>query len=194
MPKLRAGVAMRDAADWAEAALDAIAEGGLRSLAIPELAQKLGVTKGSFYWHFAGLDALIETALARWEADVRQALDATAKMADPRQRLITGLRESLRARRSHSLFITLASSDDPRVVAVLRRVSSRRLAFLVDAYRDLGLEGKELRAHALLALTAYLGVLHLHRQGFPGLRTPKEIDAYVAHAAVHLIPAVRKRR
>lgn len=195
MQKLRLGVVMRTADDWAEAALDVIAEGGLRSLAIPDLAQRLGVTKGSFYWHFPGLDALVDAALARWEAQDRTALDTTAaETKDPRERLISGFKESLPASRSHSLFITLASSGDPRVIAVLRRVSNRRLAFLVDAYRELGFEGEELRARALLAYTAYLGVLHLHRQSFPGLRSPKEIDAYLEHSAAALIPSKRKRR
>ena len=43
MSKLRAGVAMHTADDWAEAALDVIAEGGLRALAIPDLAKTLGL-------------------------------------------------------------------------------------------------------------------------------------------------------
>ena len=41
------------AADWAEAALQLIAEKGLGALTVSALAARLGVTKGSFYWHFA---------------------------------------------------------------------------------------------------------------------------------------------
>ncbi|MGH3388225.1 MAG: TetR family transcriptional regulator, partial [Actinomadura sp.] len=37
-------------ADWANAALEAIAEGGLAAVAIEPLATRLGTTKGSFYW------------------------------------------------------------------------------------------------------------------------------------------------
>ncbi|HWW60689.1 MAG TPA: helix-turn-helix domain-containing protein, partial [Thermoanaerobaculia bacterium] len=130
MQKLRLGVLMRTADDWAEAALDVIAAEGLRSLAIPDLAQRLGVTKGSFYWHFASLDALVEAALARWEAQDREALDRTAETKDARARMVQGLTESMNATRSHSLFITLASSSDPRVKAVLRRVSARRMRWI----------------------------------------------------------------
>src|SRR3954463_9386070 len=53
--------------DWATAALDAIAEGGLSAVAVEPLAARLGTTKGSFYWHFANREALLEAALTRWE-------------------------------------------------------------------------------------------------------------------------------
>ena len=51
-------------ADWEGAALDSLAEHGLAGLAVEPLARQLGVTKGSFYWHFADREAL----LARCEA------------------------------------------------------------------------------------------------------------------------------
>ena len=44
--------------DWAEAALSAIAARGIEGVAIEPLARELGVTKGSFYWHFANRNAL----------------------------------------------------------------------------------------------------------------------------------------
>src|SRR3954453_2205160 len=54
-------------ADWAQAALDALAQGGLAAVAVEPLAKALGTTKGSFYWHFADRNGLIAAALARWE-------------------------------------------------------------------------------------------------------------------------------
>ena len=38
--------------DWASEALEQIAEQGVASVAVELLARRLGVTKGSFYWHF----------------------------------------------------------------------------------------------------------------------------------------------
>src|SRR3546814_7480606 len=55
------------AEDWAQAALDLIAEHGVAAVAVEPLARRLGVTKGSFYWHFQSRDALLQAALARWE-------------------------------------------------------------------------------------------------------------------------------
>ena len=55
------------AEDWALAALDVIAEQGLAAVAVEPLARRLGVTKGSFYWHFPSREALLVAALERWE-------------------------------------------------------------------------------------------------------------------------------
>ncbi|PKM03813.1 MAG: hypothetical protein CVV17_04150 [Gammaproteobacteria bacterium HGW-Gammaproteobacteria-7] len=55
------------AEDWANAALDQIAEQGLAGLAVESLARRIGVTKGSFYWHFPSREALLQSALERWE-------------------------------------------------------------------------------------------------------------------------------
>jgi AcrR family transcriptional regulator len=47
-----------DAAAWVEAALDALAEGGVDAVRVDPLAKRLGVTRGSFYWHFKDRAAL----------------------------------------------------------------------------------------------------------------------------------------
>src|SRR5499427_6528851 len=55
--------------DWVTAALGAIADGGLAAVGVEPLAARLGATKGSFYWHFENRDALLETAIRRWEKE-----------------------------------------------------------------------------------------------------------------------------
>ncbi len=53
------------AADWTEAALVALARGGLAAVGVEPLAKELGATKGSFYWHFADRNELIVSTLFR---------------------------------------------------------------------------------------------------------------------------------
>src|SRR5690242_9998004 len=60
------------AGDWEQAALDVIAEQGVAAVTVESLARQLGVTKGSFYWHFPTREALLKAALERWE---RQDID-----------------------------------------------------------------------------------------------------------------------
>jgi len=173
--------------DWEEAALHAIASRGLDALSIPDLARSLGVTKGSFYWHFDSLKALIEAALRRWEAMDREALDEVQPIEDPRARLEALFVQSMQKLEAHALYVALALSADPAVVAAVRRVSARRLDFLVRSYRQLGLGTREARMRALLAYSAYVGALHLRRQRAPGLNAEKDLAAYVAHAVKTLI-------
>lgn len=74
-------------ADWTATALDALARDGLRAVAVEPLAERLGATKGSFYWHFRDRNALLEAAVAQWE---RSATDDRLReleaIADPRAR------------------------------------------------------------------------------------------------------------
>jgi AcrR family transcriptional regulator len=81
---------------WVQAALDAIAEGGLAAVAVVPLAKQLGATKGSFYWHFANRGALVEAALADWEQSHTAAVIAEieASSDDPLQQLRRTTRSS----------------------------------------------------------------------------------------------------
>ncbi len=52
--------------DWLDAAFKAVVEGGFDNVRVLMLADRLGVTRGSFYWHFSDHADLISTLLARW--------------------------------------------------------------------------------------------------------------------------------
>src|SRR5699024_11445314 len=53
-------------ADWEQEALALISEKGISALRVEPLARRLGITKGSFYWHFPGRDELLAQSLTRW--------------------------------------------------------------------------------------------------------------------------------
>jgi AcrR family transcriptional regulator len=180
-----AGMVNRTVQDWEDAALSAIAREGLASLAIPKLARSMGVTKGSFYWHFASLQELIEKSLRRWEERDQTTLDELREIADPRRRLGTLFEQAMEQREAHGLYLALASSAVPQAARAIRRISNRRLKFLIESYAEAGLKPAEARARALLAYAAYIGALHLR------LSKKHEIDEYVAHALKTLIPARR---
>jgi AcrR family transcriptional regulator len=55
-----------DAEAWIEAAFDALAENGVEAVRVERLAKSMGVTKGSFYWHFKDRQALLDLMLQSW--------------------------------------------------------------------------------------------------------------------------------
>src|SRR5258706_8880428 len=71
----------RTALDWVKAAARRLASGGSEAVAIEPLAREMGVTKGSFYWHFPDRAALLAALIADWE------IRATAPMLDRLRRL-----------------------------------------------------------------------------------------------------------
>ena len=146
--------------DWVAAALSAIAEGGLAAVAIEPLAARLGATKGSFYWHFANRDGLLEAALASWERQTTTEVAARARAAapDPAGQLRLLITEVARIAETDRVGLALlASAAQPAVAATLDRVTRHRLAILVTLFGELGLPPATARRRALLAYSAYLG-------------------------------------
>ncbi len=164
--------------DWTEAALAALARGGLTAVAVEPLAKSLRTTKGSFYWHFAGRDALLKATLDLWE---RRDTDRVIADLDAAQDALSRLRSLLRL-----TFVSVgggpvggggtvelalqASASQPLVANVLQRVTRRRLELVTQLYVELGLSPARARQRALLAYTAYLG------------------HAQLAHATPDLLP------
>ncbi len=52
--------------DWIEAGYAILAEGGLDALKLDRLCTRLGVTKGSFYWHFTDMAGYRAALLMAW--------------------------------------------------------------------------------------------------------------------------------
>jgi AcrR family transcriptional regulator len=177
--------------DWEQAALDLIAAQGVNAVAVEPLARQLGVTKGSFYWHFPTREALLKAALERWEKhDVDTLLSQVEPIADPHERLCELFRRTGREAKSHVIYSALLRAlDHPIVQPVMARVSQRRMDFLTRAYRQVGMN-RSIAAHrARLAYAAYVGFLQLALQlGMPRLEQA-EFEAYVQHVIDTLIPA-----
>jgi AcrR family transcriptional regulator len=146
-----------------------MAEGGVEAVAIEPLAARLGVTKGSGYWHFASRDELLRRALARWERrDTEAVIAALDGITDPRRRLEELFRRAMRFPAGPSLYTALfAAAGNPTVGPVLERVAARRIQYLQGCFRELGLAAEEARHRALLAYATYVGLLHLGREA-PG--------------------------
>ena len=178
------------AGDWELAALECIAENGLGALAVEALARELGVTKGSFYWHFRNRDALLTATLVRWEQyGEAEIIVPIERMPDPRQRLPELFRRVAHELQTHRIYAALLKAlDNPHVVAVMARVSRRRMQFLTAIYRQAGLEPPQALNRARLTYAAYVGFLQLNfTLGLPRLNH-EEFDAYVEHMIAVLIP------
>jgi AcrR family transcriptional regulator len=187
------------AADWVEAACQAIAEAGVGAVAVEPLARRLGVTKGSFYWHFPNRGALLGAALARWEEGAtEEVIAALAGLSEPRERLrrliATAFEEETSAARAgtihtHAFNLAVAdAADDPIVGPVLRRVTERRIAYLEGEFRALRLPPEEARYRALLAYAAYVGTLRLAREAPARVPRGADLAAYHRHLVGTLTP------
>jgi len=189
--------------DWVDAAYSAMAEGGVGAVAVEPLARRLGVTRGSFYWHFEDRRSLLEAVLERWEEESTEAtISATERIPDPGERLARLAEESfgevpagdaslggtVLRWRAFDLAVSDAA-EDPVVRPFLRRVTERRIGYLEGCYRALGLPLEEARHMALLAYTAHAGTVRLLRD-LPE-RIPRG-DAYLSYRR-HLVETLVPR-
>ena len=139
--------------DWAQAALDLVAEQGVAAVAVEPLARRLGVTKGSFYWHFPSRDALLQAALERWEAIEQESVFGSLEaVPDPRERLRQLFLLVAHEVKPHVIYSELLKAlDHPAVQPVINRVSQRRLDYLVASFRQAGLGRTDAQHRARLA-------------------------------------------
>src|SRR5262245_15854265 len=160
------GAERLDSAAWAQAALQAMREGGLAAVVVETLAERLGTTKGSFYWHFKDRDELVVTALELWEQEMTEAvIDRLQATGDPLERLRQLFTLMFADQPGGFMTVSLLShTRHPRVGPVLERVTRRRLAYLTDALVECGLPADRAHHHAVVATTTYLGYFGLQRQ------------------------------
>ena len=179
------------AEDWALAALDVIAEQGLAAVAVEPLARRLGVTKGSFYWHFPSREALLVAALERWEVMEQETVFGQLEaVPEPRARLKALFQLVAHELNPHIIYSELLKAlDHPVVQPVMGRVSGRRLDYLTASFRQAGMGRTDAQQRARLTYAAYVGFLQLSLQ----LQQPRlhhdEVEAYVDHVMATLIPA-----
>ncbi len=178
------------ASDWENEALRVIAEKGIAAVAVEPLARRMGITKGSFYWHFSSRESLLEQSLVSWEKhDARNLSLSLGELSCPRDRLISFFRHVSREGLTHQVYSALtASADHPQVKPVLDRVASRRMAHIGQAFRELGMDDAEAGHHARLTYSVYLGFLQLQRQSQAPALSSQQFEAYLDHVIETLIP------
>ena len=171
---------------WEQAALDALERGGLAAVAVEPLARELGVTKGSFYWHFRTRQELIAgDRRALGAAPCRRPAQGGGHDRGSRERLLALLGKA--SAKPPSIFMRMleASADDAAVHAAVVRAAELRVAFMAKAFGELGLSRARARRQALLAYSTYVGRAHLSRDAPELLGDP---EALAKHAAEQLIP------
>jgi AcrR family transcriptional regulator len=145
---------------WLEAAWESLARGGVEGVRVEPLAVKLGVTKGSFYWHFrdraALLDALLEDWEARATAGVITVVDASSEA--PRERLAALMRVTTSSPQAPDAehAIRAWGAHDPSVRARLTRIDERRERYVEDLLVAAGV-ARPAAAHRARAL--YLALI-----------------------------------
>lgn len=85
----RKGTSRLSVDDWVACALEVLADEGVAGIKIGTLCKRLGVTKGSFYWHFEDIEAFLGAVAEHWAAGRDEAVASFVELesVEPAQRL-----------------------------------------------------------------------------------------------------------
>jgi CubicO group peptidase (beta-lactamase class C family) len=172
--------------DWLRAGRRALLAGGHERVRVETLARELGVTKGSFYWHFADRADLLEALLVEWEEETSLLTNAL-RTAAPRAELPVIMAElsrrnvaSERGESPSDAAIFAWAASDPVVARRANRAEAERMAL----FRKL--TGREVLAD--LFYYAYHGFLMRRR------RVPAAADDFESLAQIAMRTFARRPR
>lgn len=152
----------RDA--WLDAAATAVAEGGFDNVRVLTLAKRLGVTRGSFYWHFQDHAELVTSFLDRWrDRRLRELvhLQPIGKNLEMEVRRIVHMLLSEPARTTRRMRIELAVRDYARreqyAAKIVAEVDAARVAQTASLLQNVTGDAQKARDLALLFYVATIG-------------------------------------
>jgi AcrR family transcriptional regulator len=172
-------------ADWIGTAVEALARDGLRAVAVEPLAERLGATKGSFYWHFRDRNALLQAAVEHWEATaVDEQIKRLEEIADPTERHRATMEATNSSPKDVKIFLVLLwNADHPVIGPAIERIVRKRMAYSQRLREQAGLAPDQAERSVLHSYSVWLG-LQLLRQAVPGVvpeeLTGEALSGYVA--------------
>jgi AcrR family transcriptional regulator len=145
--------------DWTEAGLQLLVTEGRGAVKISRLCAELGVTKGSFYWHFSDIDELMNAIATRYcshDNDAARGLSSIEELPvrERLARMATMLVDD-RAWAAEAAVRDWARTD-PRVARSVRDL----MAAVEKSFRELGFDADEARVRAGTLVYAGIGFVY----------------------------------
>lgn len=145
--------------DWVDQGLKVLANGGVEKVRIEPLAKLMGVTKGSFYWHFKNREELLDAILHDWIASQTSSIiehvdkidgDATTKLLHLFELAIEDDGQVENALRAWS-------ANDAKIAEALAQVDRRRLDYTRDLFLAVGFDPIEAMVRARMIYYSLVG-------------------------------------
>ena len=164
------------AKDWLDQGLKTLAGQGFTALKAEPLAKAMGVSRGSFYWHFADIGAFHAAILTHWREVAAEAIianiEAAAKQDDS---LALLLRRVFGERLTLEKAVRTWASVDANARAAVQAIDRRRLGYVESLLAQSGLPTEVARARAQILYWAFLGFA-LSDQPLPKARHQAVLD------------------
>lgn len=146
------------AKDWLDQGLKTLAKSGFTALKAEPLAKAMGVSRGSFYWHFADIGAFHAEILGHWRDVAAEQIIANVEAASRDDNpLPLLLRRVFGAPMTLENAVRTWATVDPAARAAVQAIDRRRLNYVENLLRQSGLAADVARARAQILYWAFLG-------------------------------------
>jgi AcrR family transcriptional regulator len=146
------------AKDWLDQGLKVLATRGFTALKAEPLAKAMGVSRGSFYWHFADIGAFRAAILKHWrEVAAEQIIANLGAAAGNDNPLALLLRQAFGGRLALENAVRTWATLDPLARSAVQAIDRRRLSYVANLLRASGLSSDVARARAQILYWAFLG-------------------------------------
>ncbi len=149
----KSGIDRQSKKSWLDAALQALASGGVDKVRVESLAKNLGVTKGSFYWHFKDREQFLDELLSFWAEQSTQTVIANPNYPTDSKERVRAVAEDIVRRDLGKMdpHIRSWTQYDKRRGKVVAKIDKMRFEFLRDLFLAAGfsITGASLRAQSL---------------------------------------------
>ncbi|MBI1255626.1 MAG: TetR family transcriptional regulator [Hyphomonas sp.] len=131
----------------------------MSAIRIDRLAKALGVTRGSFYWHFEDRAALLRAVLEKWDTETTDATIAANEVqgGNAPMRLLRLLETCVADDGRLEMSVRAWAGEDMKSSAALAKVDTRRIDYMKELLGDCGLSTAVAEARARVIYLAWLG-------------------------------------
>lgn len=146
--------------DWLQAALETMRMAGVDGVRVAQIAARMGVTTGSFYWHFKNRRELLEALLDYWERIMTDAAIEEAKQFEgpPKERILSLMtRVMVDDLAGYDLPIWHWAQSDVGAGRVFQRALDKRFAFATWMFLEAGFSQQEAEVRGRMMVVYLMG-------------------------------------
>jgi AcrR family transcriptional regulator len=158
--------------DWLEMGLQTLIDKGIEAVRVEPLAKFLGITRGSFYWHFKNRGDLLAAMLQEWETRNTESIIEKIETLDtnPADKLLSLLEIAARDDNRLEKAVRIWAANDLDAAATISRVDGRRLDYLHNLFCQLGFSTVAAKVRAQVTYSMRLGWFMMAEQIEPSER------------------------
>jgi len=146
--------------DWLRAALESLSARGVQEVKVAVLAKQLGVTTGSFYWHFESRQDLLDELLDWWEREMTDAaiVEATRFSGPAEDRILLLMKQVMLEKLArYDVGVWNWSMSDRRAARVFKRTVSKRFEFASWMFAEAGFSKEQAKARGRMMVVYLMG-------------------------------------